>query len=130
MRRRADRRTRSTSAGTDERDAQLLLTLSWAGDDRFSGNLACPGGAPDGACADRSEDGLERHRREAGPGRAARAVLARAGRRVEEGARPTTPVVAVRQLRGDPLDTDALVSLALAQDWHRLAEQVEAEVGP
>ena len=112
----------------DDGAVQLLLTLSWAGDDRFSGNLACPGGAPVEACADRSEEGWSGTVQAAPGGQLV--VLARADGASQDGRGPTTPVVAVRQLQGDPIDADALVSVALAQDWHRLAEQVEAEVGP
>ena len=112
----------------DDGAVQLLLTVSWAGDDRFSGNLTCPGGAPVEACADRSEEGWSGTVQTSPGGQLV--VLARTDGPADGDRGPTTPAVAVRQLQGDPIVADALVSVALAQDWHRLAEQVEAEVGP
>ncbi len=112
--------------GTGERDAQLLVTLSWAGDDRFT-LLRCGGQASDGGCEELSEDGWVGTAGQAGPSRSL-VVLVRAAPDADEVG--TAPAVALQQLRGDPLGTDALVALALAQDWHRLAEQVEADVAP
>ncbi len=112
----------------DDGVVQLLLTVSWAGDDRFSGNLTRPGGAPVEACADRSEEGWSGTVQTSPGGQLV--VLARTDGPADGDRGPTTPAVAVRQLQGDPIVADGLVSVALAQDWHRLAEQVEAEVGP
>jgi hypothetical protein len=110
----------------DDGATQLLLTVSWAGDDRFSGLLRCTDGVPAEACEQRSADGWS-GTLQAAPGGMLLVLL-----HAEDGATPapTTPVVAVRQPQGDPLGGDALAQIAVAQDWHRLAEQVEAGIAP
>lgn len=110
----------------DDGGTQLLLTVSWAGDDRFSGLLRCPDGVPEQACAPRSQDGWTGTLQAAPGGTLLVLVQADAG----SDPAATTPVVAVRQAAGDPLGAEALTRIALARDWHLLAEQVESGVAP
>jgi hypothetical protein len=107
--------------GTTPSDAEVLVTLSWAGDDRFGGLLRC---APDegSACERREEDGWSATLREDNGRSGALVVVMTSVQDPDE----RSPVVVVSGLREGAPGVQGLLQVAVDQDWHRLAEEVEA----